>query len=297
MKTKAIVSAVLTTAMAFSAIPFSASAEIMTEEEMRTTIEELAEENPDLDFSGLLNIKPPPGYEDMEPNPGILEAFAVYQVDDNIASFLEKHIATDKAGQLLNELYLKSWNEEMRNTYGDDYAETITKIKYLPIFMGVVKLDNGEYHPCELRKHWMGYEQVLFITGTIDPSYWQEEEINEDILTVEDYNKFSYEEAIIYALEYYNEHGEFLVGLGEAESGGLTITSDWNEEKVEETVLGDANCDGVMNMADAVLIMQNLSNPDKYPMYPQGRINADMDGNGMTNADALAIQKIILKLS
>lgn len=52
-----------------------------------------------------------------------------------------------------------------------------------------------------------------------------------------------------------------------------------------------------MNMADAVLIMQHLSNPDKYLISSQGRRNADMDGNGMTNADALAIQKIILKLS
>ena len=68
---------------------------------------------------------------------------------------------------------------------------------------------------------------------------------------------------------------------------------------------GDANCDGNVNMADAVLIMQSLANPDKYGVNgtddthitAQGEFNGDMDGNGMTNADALAIQKAILKLS
>jgi len=59
---------------------------------------------------------------------------------------------------------------------------------------------------------------------------------------------------------------------------------------------GDANCDGKVNMADAVLIMQTLANPDKYKLTENGRANADMDGDGITNADALAIQKMLLKL-
>ena len=49
-------------------------------------------------------------------------------------------------------------------------------------------------------------------------------------------------------------------------------------------------------MADAVLIMQTLANPDKYKLTENGRANADMDGDGITNADALAIQKMLLKL-
>ena len=59
---------------------------------------------------------------------------------------------------------------------------------------------------------------------------------------------------------------------------------------------GDANCDGKVNMADAVLIMQTLANPDKYKLTEKGKVNADMDGDGITNADALAIQKMLLKL-
>lgn len=63
-----------------------------------------------------------------------------------------------------------------------------------------------------------------------------------------------------------------------------------------EPVWGDANCDGKADMADAVLIMQVLSNPDKYKLTEQGRLNADTDGNGITSGDALAIQKKLLNL-
>ncbi len=65
---------------------------------------------------------------------------------------------------------------------------------------------------------------------------------------------------------------------------------------------GDANIDGEKNMADAVMIMQSVANPDKYGIKAvngitaQGSQNGDMDGNGITNADALAIQMDILNV-
>lgn len=69
-------------------------------------------------------------------------------------------------------------------------------------------------------------------------------------------------------------------------------------------VEGDANLDGVMNMADAVFTMQAVSNPDKYGvgtnegMTAQGAFNADIHepGSGITNADALAVQRRMLSL-
>ena len=73
-----------------------------------------------------------------------------------------------------------------------------------------------------------------------------------------------------------------------------------------QNIIGDANCDGELSMADAVIIMQSLANPDKYGengtaethITEQGRKNADIAGenDGITNADALAIQKKLLKL-
>ena len=63
-----------------------------------------------------------------------------------------------------------------------------------------------------------------------------------------------------------------------------------------EALQGDANCDGNVDMADAVLIMQSIANPSKYKLTGQGRKNADTDGDGITNSDALAIQKKLLIL-
>lgn len=65
---------------------------------------------------------------------------------------------------------------------------------------------------------------------------------------------------------------------------------------------GDANCDGTVDMSDVVLVMQALTNPDKYGingssdkhLTAQGRINADIDGNGLTVGDANAIQNMLL---
>ena len=74
----------------------------------------------------------------------------------------------------------------------------------------------------------------------------------------------------------------------------------------EVTLYGDANCDGSVLLNDAILIMQSIGNPDAYAvggseasaMTAQGVANADVSGNGdgLTNKDALAVQKYILKL-
>ncbi len=56
-------------------------------------------------------------------------------------------------------------------------------------------------------------------------------------------------------------------------------------------VLGDANCDGVVTIADAAAIFQFIGNEDKYSLSEEGKINADITGGGITADDALFIQK------
>lgn len=73
-----------------------------------------------------------------------------------------------------------------------------------------------------------------------------------------------------------------------------------------DIVYGDANCDGSVDMSDAVLIMQSLSNPDKYGLNGSDASHITLDGlnfgdvyergDGITNADALAIQRYKLNL-
>lgn len=68
-------------------------------------------------------------------------------------------------------------------------------------------------------------------------------------------------------------------------------------EPVLKKFPGDTNVDDEVNLADAVLIMQNLANPNKYVIEKQGLINADVvDNDGVTPNDALFIQKYCLGL-
>lgn len=68
-------------------------------------------------------------------------------------------------------------------------------------------------------------------------------------------------------------------------SGGITID-------VANSVDGDANCDGKTSISDAVAVLQFLANSEEYPLTEQGVFNADTDFNGITGADAAAIQKL-----
>ena len=88
------------------------------------------------------------------------------------------------------------------------------------------------------------------------------------------------------------------------------IAEDPTQPSSEETssqddiLWGDANCDNEVNMADAVLVMQYLANPDTYGLNKpdgitdRGRLNADVydNGDGVTNSDASAIQEYKLGL-
>ena len=83
-----------------------------------------------------------------------------------------------------------------------------------------------------------------------------------------------------------------------------TTTTTTTTAPPQASMLGDSNCDGTVDLADAVLIMQALANPDKYGVNgssnlhitSQGWINADVHqkGNGVSTNDALAIQMKLL---
>ncbi|WP_303823561.1 cellulase family glycosylhydrolase [Ruminococcus flavefaciens] len=58
---------------------------------------------------------------------------------------------------------------------------------------------------------------------------------------------------------------------------------------------GDANQDGQVDMADVVLIMQSMANPNKFKLSDKGAEAADVyENNGVTTQDALAIQYFLL---
>lgn len=67
---------------------------------------------------------------------------------------------------------------------------------------------------------------------------------------------------------------------------------------VQEILYGDTNCDGKVLLNDAVLILQYLGNPDQYQLNEEALANADVcnPGDGITNKDALSIQRYTLNL-
>ena len=73
-----------------------------------------------------------------------------------------------------------------------------------------------------------------------------------------------------------------------------TKPTDPSSSTTDKTVYGDANCDGKVEIADATLILQFLTNKDEYKLTEQGMKNADVIGNGdgVTAQDALTIQQV-----
>ncbi len=98
---------------------------------------------------------------------------------------------------------------------------------------------------------------------------------------------------------------KYCVFSGGVENGYIKVAgSDETSTGEVFTIKGDANLDGNVNLADAVLVMQVATNPDVYApgkseasITPQGAINGDVDGQkGLTNKDAVLIQKFKLGL-
>ena len=85
------------------------------------------------------------------------------------------------------------------------------------------------------------------------------------------------------------------------QTGTATVTATAEEMSGKK---GDANCDGLVDMSDAIIIMQSIANPDKYgiggsdsaALTKQGAENGDVDKSspGLTNMDALRIQEFLL---
>ena len=76
-----------------------------------------------------------------------------------------------------------------------------------------------------------------------------------------------------------------------------TTTATGSEPAITVTLLGDANTDKKVTVADAVAILQSIANKDKYALSAQGAVNADCcdPGDGVTAKDALAIQRLDAK--
>lgn len=77
----------------------------------------------------------------------------------------------------------------------------------------------------------------------------------------------------------------------------IPLTTSYEEDvkvflSLEVERSGNANNDDDVNIADSVLVMQSIANPDNYKLTTKGKFNADVynTGDGITCSDALEIQ-------
>lgn len=96
------------------------------------------------------------------------------------------------------------------------------------------------------------------------------------------------------APEIYTEKEDITPVQTTAVSSQTTASTQTTVTTVEKNLYGDANCDGKVEIADATLILQFLTNKDEYKLTDQGMLNADVVGNGdgVTAQDALVIQQL-----
>lgn len=86
---------------------------------------------------------------------------------------------------------------------------------------------------------------------------------------------------------------ETVVTAGEVEVIDSETTTTTTTTTPTVTKWGDANCDGTVNVSDAVAVTAFVSNSTKNTLSAQGEINADVheNGNGLNATDAYAIQQ------
>lgn len=110
---------------------------------------------------------------------------------------------------------------------------------------------------------------------------------------------------------FFSEHPDYLSsdGVHPASEGYEAMRQEWAKEMYKAVYsaeapispteasggvkYGDANCDGKIDISDAVAVLQYTANKTKYPLTDEGIKNADTDGeSGITGSDAIVIQKI-----
>ncbi|MDE7138086.1 MAG: hypothetical protein K2O29_06460 [Ruminococcus sp.] len=98
-------------------------------------------------------------------------------------------------------------------------------------------------------------------------------------------------------IEDFNEsYNKYVESLGETpENIPVTVSYEDNVKtflSLDVKRSGNANNDDDVNIADSVLVMQSIANPDNYKLTTKGKFNADVynTGDGITCSDALEIQ-------
>ncbi len=213
----------------------------------------------------------------------------------------------------------------MKDVWHDNWF-FIIEDKIAPLLMGEWGGFMDDQHDADGRnRQWLTALRDLMIENRIHHTFWCFNENSGDTGGLlcndfQDWDEVKYN--FVKEALWQDENGKFIsldhkIKLGQG-GNGISLSDYYSENPIppnstqpgtdpkDEIVYGDSNCDGTVDMSDAVLIMQSLSNPDKYGLggtsetaiTEKGLKNADVSGNGdgITNDDALTIQKFKLNL-
>lgn len=213
----------------------------------------------------------------------------------------------------------------MKDVWHDNWF-FILEDKIAPLLMGEWGGFMDDQHDTDGRnRQWLTALRDLMIKNRIHHTFWCFNENSGDTGGLlcndfQDWDEVKYN--FVKEALWQDENGKFIsldhkIKLGQS-GNGISLSDYYSENPIppdstqsgtdskDEIVYGDSNCDGKVDMSDAVLIMQSLSNPDKYGLggtsetaiTEKGLKNADVAGNGdgITNNDALTIQKFKLNI-
>ena len=238
-------------------------------------------------------------------NASVRSAFTEY---DNIDNILDSRY-------VLQKLYVVEQQDGSFKYYDEDLTEIKSSSSYLNIpekaytafwdkdfvnkyISSNAKLENIYYISGEINQ--MG-TAIYYKTSVGDYVYYNYYSIGEKLFPIEDFCK--YQKAISDELAKHSDEN----GSEDIDISDFMDLAKYELKKVatsSENIKGDANCDGQVDLSDAVMIMQALANPNKYGidgtaerhLTEQGQINGDIDGDGITVGDAQAIQMKLLGL-
>jgi hypothetical protein len=157
---------------------------------------------------------------------------------------------------------------------------------------------------------------MMYILHDLETQYDNEDKMNKDLdLFYAEHPELQYYVIFNDNLEHFNRrHNRGYSGYVSQDDDILNISSSIDTIKYNSSYNqissfdikgnGDANGDGTVDLSDSVLIMQSLANPSRYGVNgsddshitEEGYYRADVDGDGVTNMDALTIQKYLLGL-
>ena len=173
-------------------------------------------------------------------------------------------------------------------------------------------IDNGRINDFKFRAAYYTYSPGYFQYGYITAYDIENKDVLEKYVSENDLNchleeDTYHEDSIIKIVPDYELSTVDHYHLAEQIQNDTGIMMNWwileststlssGDVDLMNNTVGDANEDGELDMSDAVYIMQCCSNPDSYKLTAQGRYNADFNDDGVTNEDALTIQKTLLEI-